>query len=142
MLKLLLWVSILSANLSAGTVILEKQAISGFVRPESSFVKRCSLLNDGYMESTMIGGDGTAIGMAKQISKRKLQWTKLLLAKAQSGVVEILPYPCDVGTKLLKGWVRGELVELDNAQDCGDRRLNNSPTVELLKNISESICGF
>ena len=142
MLKLLILGSFFISSAFAGTVILEKLAVSGFTVPEHSFVKKCSFLNTGYMESTIVNGDGTAIGMAKQIPKRKLEWIKVLLAKAKSGIVEVRPYPCDVGSTILKGWVDGTEVELDIAQDCGDRRVNNSPTVEFLQNISESICGF
>lgn len=142
MFKIILLSSIFMANAFAGTVILEKNAVSGYVQPEHSYVKNCQILSNGYMESTIVSGDGAVEGQAKQISKRKLHWIKMLLSKSQAGIVEVLPYPCDGGSSTLQGWVSGDLVELDIARDCSDRRINTSKTVEFLRKITESICGF
>lgn len=142
MLKYAVLFCLLVSHAFGATVILEKKATSGYVMPEHSFVKECKVYREGYMESITKKGDGTISGFSKLVPQYEIRAIQGLLKVARFGKIKETPMPCDIGSKILKGYRLGKTVELDVAQDCGTRRLNTSYATPYLKSIANDLCAF
>lgn len=133
---------IISSASIASTLILEKNAASGYVLPERSFVKDCKVYSDGQLESTTVNGDGTGIGFARIVPSINIQAIKVLNNLARKGPVTITPIPCDIGTTTLKGYLENEEIVIDSAVYCREKRFNNSSAASVLRSIAREMCGF
>jgi hypothetical protein len=141
MLKFIL-LFLLSTSAFASTLILEKHASSGYTLPEYSFVKDCKIYREGRMESTTLGGDGTTTSFSRKVSAMHINTIRALNLLALAGEIVETPMPCDIGTTLIKGYTDTQVVELELAMDCGQKRTNESAAAYLLRSMAREICGF
>jgi hypothetical protein len=123
-------------------VILENHALSGYVMPEDSFVKDCKIYREGYLETYIKKGDGTAVGSTMQVNAVQVASIRTLLQVAKRGKIMLSPMPCDIGTVIVKGHIGARIVELESSMDCGEKRMNKSYAANALRSMSESLCGF
>lgn len=130
------------STFAAPHVILEKHAVSGYVMPEHSFVKDCKIYREGYLETYIKKGDGTAVGATMQVNKVQVASIRTLLQVAKRGTIKISPMPCDIGTVIVKGHIGARLVEIESSMDCGEKRMNKSYAANALRSMAESLCGF
>ena len=129
-------------NASAGTVILEKHAVSGLMIPENSFKKDCSIFREGYVESYTKKGDGTIIGFTHMVrSSRIFEIRQLLNVARHSGIAEgaIL---CDAGTKIVTGHYGGKAIMLKAQYDCDSNKFRKGWAAQRLRNIAANLCAF
>ena len=126
----------------AGTLILEKHAVSGYVMPEHSFVKNCKIFKEGTLEITIKNGDGTATGSSAILHPLRVRAIRALNRLALRGSIEESISPCDIGTVIVKGHHGGKEVEIESSLDCGSKRINKSYAARALRNMAEDICGF
>ncbi len=131
-----------SSTTFAGTVILQKHAVSGYVMPEHSFVKDCKVYREGYMETETVNGDGTAIGTSRLLAGTQINIIRILNRLARRGSISETVNPCDIGTTIVKGFHGSQEVELESSLDCGSKRLNGSAAANVLRSMAQEICGF
>lgn len=131
-----------SSTTFAGTVILQKHAVSGYVMPEHSFVKDCKVYREGYMETETINGDGTAIGTSRLLAGTQINIIRILNRLARRGSISETVNPCDIGTTIVKGFHGPQEVELESSLDCGSKRLNGSAAANVLRSMAQEFCGF
>ena len=125
----------------AATLVLDKHVTSGFVAPEYRFVKDCHITSDRSVSITIVNGNGTATGYTRKVSASKMYYIRLLLQAARRGKIVKLPVLCDAGTNIVKGFLNGTTVVLDENIDCVSHRLNKSRATADLKKLARQICG-
>jgi len=97
---------------------------------------------EGKSRTSVTRSDGTTIITDKKISKRKIAIIIALLVKAKFGEITEEPYPCDVGTKTLHGYLKQKTIELDVATNCRSHRVNQSRVTPIIAEIAAKICDF
>src|SRR6478752_2844597 len=103
------------STFAAPHMILEKHAVSGYVMPEDSFVKDCKVFREGYLETYIKKGDGTAVGATMKVNAVQIASIRTLLQVAKRGKIKISPMPCDIGTIIVKGHIGSRLVLLESS---------------------------
>jgi hypothetical protein len=126
----------------ASTVILKKLAISGYVRPENSFVKECQVFQEGLVKTEITVGGGDVIKESRSVDIADITTIRRLNRDASEGKITEHVNPCDIGTVVLLGYQGLDIIELETSLDCQSRRLNISRAAMLLRNKAEDICGF
>lgn len=139
---LVVFILLLSQQIFAANVILEKHATSGLGIPENSFRKDCFIYNEGYVESSTVNGDGTAISFSKMLSRRTMVTLRSFLGVVRRGEIETGPVMCDGGNNLLYGYHRGTKFIIDELYDCSSSSSNTHPAGDLLRKMAENLCGF
>lgn len=142
MLKFFVLLFISSTVFAAPHLILEKHAISGYVMPEYSFVKDCKIYREGYLETYIKKGDGTAIGATMQVNAVQIASIRALLRVANRGKIQTGPILCDAGTVILTGHIGAHEVLIDHRLDCAEQKVNKSYAAKALRSMAESLCGF
>ncbi len=130
------------STFAAPHLMVEKHAVSGYVMPEDSFVKDCKIYREGYLETYIKKGDGTAVGSTMHLNRVQVASIRTLLRVAEHGSLSITPMPCDIGTVIVKGHRAQHVVEIESSIDCGEKRLNKSYAASALRSMTESLCGF
>ena len=142
MLKFLCLFLISFSTFAAPHALIEKHAVSGYVMPEYSFVKDCKIYREGYLETYIKKGDGTAVGSTMQVNAVQVASIRTLLQVAKRGAIKISPMPCDIGSVIVTGHIGSHLVMLESSIDCGEKKLNKSYAASALLSMTESLCGF
>ena len=140
--KILILFFLFSSTTFAGTIILQKHAVSGYVMPEDSFVKDCRIYREGHIETETVNGDGTAIGSSRMLAATQVHIIRILNRLARRGSISDSINPCDIGTTIVKGFHGKQEVELESSLDCGSKRLNESAAANVLRSMATEICGF
>lgn len=133
---------LISFSAFSATPILTKHATSGFVMPEHSFVKDCSVSSDGTVESKTVKGDGTAISFAKQIPQWQVGAIRRFNRLARKGKIIAGGVICDGGDLIQKGFWAGKEFVIDENFDCGESNKNTHPAAGYLRAIATNLCGF
>lgn len=142
MTKLFLFLSLISVNAFAGTLILEKHATSGYVAPEHSFQKDCSIYREGYVESYTKKGDGTIIGFTHMVSKARIFEIRQLLNAARHFAIVNGPVTCDAGSISIYGHRASGPVLLKDQKDCNSYKFRKGWAAQRLRNIAGNLCAF
>lgn len=142
MLKFFALLFLSSTAFAAPHVILEKHAVSGYVMPEHSFVKDCKIYREGYLETYIKKGDGTAIGASMHVNAVQIASIRTLLQVAKRGHIEDQGVVCDAGTIIVTGHIGARAVLIENRLDCAEQKMNKSYAAKALRSMAESLCGF
>lgn len=142
MLKFFALLFLSTTAFAAPHVILEKHAVSGYVMPEHSFVKDCKIYREGYLETYIKKGDGTAVGATMQVNKVQIASIRTLLQVAKRGTISEGPVICDAGTVIVTGHIGSRDVLIENSLDCAEKKINKSYAAKALRSMAESLCGF
>ena len=110
--------------------------------PEDSFVKDCKIYREGYLETYIKKGDGTAVGATMHVNKVQIASIRTLLQVAKHGKISIGPVICDAGTVIVTGHIGARSVLIESSLDCSEKRLNKSYAAQALRSMAESLCGF
>lgn len=141
--KPLLFLAIfLTFNVYAKGELLRKFSQTGRVDPSDSHVKECLVYQNGKVQITVQLADSAPVETMKRISNHLVHEIKSLLLVARNAEVIEEPFPCDAGTRTLEGFLGGQLIELDLAVNCRSHRVNQSPVLPRLKEISVDVCAF
>ncbi len=130
------------STFAAPHVILEKHAVSGYVMPEHSFVKDCKIYREGYLETYIKKGDGTAVGATMQVNRVQIASIRTLLQVAKRGTIHEGPVLCDAGTVIVTGHIGARDILLESSLDCSEKKVNKSYAARALRSMAESLCGF
>lgn len=141
MLKSVLLMLLVTSNVFANGLILRKFAQTGRVDPSEAFTKECSVYKNGEAV-ILIVTENSSTTDTKEVSQRTVHQIKVLLSAARNGEITEDPYPCDVGTNTLHGFLGKETIELDVATNCRSHRVNQSPATPMLKSLATEICEF
>jgi len=142
MLKFIALFLISFSTFAAPHLLIEKHAVSGYVMPEDSFVKDCKIYREGYLETYIKKGDGTAVGATMQVNKVQITSIRTLLQVAKRGKIEEGGVLCDAGTVIVTGHIGARSVLLESSLDCAEQKLNKSYAAKALRSMTESLCGF
>lgn len=140
--KFLFLLFLISQYAFASPLLIEKHATSGLVIPENSFKKDCSIFRNGMISSVTFHGNGTGEGFAKMLPKKTMHALKGLVKLASHGEIENGPVMCDGGNNLLYGYQNGTKFIIDENYDCSSSSVNKHPASELLRKLTENLCGF
>ncbi len=138
----LIILALFAINASAGTVILEKHAVSGLIIPEMSFKKDCSIFREGYVESYTKKGDGTIIGFTHMVRASRIFEIKQLLKVARYAGIADGGVLCDAGTILVTGHYAGKAIMLKAQKDCDSYKFRKGWAAQRLRNIASNLCAF
>lgn len=130
------------STFAAPHVILEKHAVSGYVMPEHSFVKDCKIYREGYLETYIKKGDGTAVGASMMVNRVQIASIRTLLQVAKRGTIKEGPVLCDAGTVIVTGHIGPKEVLIESSLDCSEQKINKSYAASALRSMAESLCGF
>lgn len=142
MLKFIALFFISFSTFAASHLILEKHAVSGYVMPEHSFVKDCKIYREGYLETYIKKGDGTAVGGTMMVNKVQIASIRTLLQVAKRGTIHEGAVLCDAGTVVVTGHIGTKNVLLERSLDCSEKKMNKSYAARALRSMAESLCGF
>ncbi len=140
--KLALLFIIFSTSSFAHTLMLTKHVTSGNVRPEDSFVKDCKIYREGVAVIRIKTGTNPSSTHTHRVSQRRVFVIRALLRRAKNGSIETVGVTCDGGDKLLYGYYKGVKFILDEDQDCGEHKVNQSSATPLLASQAKYLCGF
>lgn len=120
-------------------LILEKHTHSGYVPPEYTFQKDCTIYRNGNVEVTMVTG-GVASGFTAQISSWKVREIRELIRIAKFYKIVSGPVLCDGGTNVVTGHRAGVSVLIKEEIDCGSNKWRKGWAATRLKAIASQIC--
>ena len=143
MIRTLLFASLLVAQGAfADTVLMKRQVTSGFVSPDHSFVKNCTIYQEGYAKITKRMGFGPTRRSFHRITPRRILEIDLFLQIAKFGPIVSAGVTCDGGNNIFTGYASGGKFPIDENHDCASHLINKSVATPSLKNWAMSACGF
>lgn len=140
--KLFLILAFFSFSAFANHPLITKHATSGFVIPEDSFVKDCTIHYNGHIETLIKRGDGTQEATSGHLVSAAIFEMRYLLRLASLRSIVDNGVQCDGGSKNVTGYRNGKSVLLLDIKDCVSYKLRSGWAARRLRTRVTSYCGF